>query len=412
MMMIKSVDDFLDSPLAVWAKSLSSTFSDDDGGGYDNFPNGQYFYHILKQADTRLQNLQLPNEGDPYDTTRSRLLNLDFILRNIRSFYQDALSHILLAKLPDIYQIAKYPESEETYKEMEKMLVLLLGIAINGDMKETFIDQIQQKLDTNLQMELVPFIKVVNDDISFSISRSLLFDLDAKPTVAKQTDQSSTKSNGQVLAYQSVDEINYFMNQRLLPNLQRLVDERDSYLEHIIELQQDKDFLTYKLNGVATTSNITDTPTNNSATASTTSNQASFNDKQFLIDALNVICSNTTSNSVGVAGSTNDVESTSSLVNLSDKQTLMKLIESIYKEISITNNYIEVAADSIQTNLAENHDNEPTTSTTSASTKTKSSLLLLNDLKTRKLLTNNWNQKIAIELVECKIKLKQLVNEM
>ena len=37
---------------------------------------------------------------------------------------------------------------------------------------------------------------------------------------------------------------------------------------------------------------------------------------------------------------------------------------------------------------------------------------ILNDLKNRKSLTNNWNQKIAIELVECKIRLKQLINEM
>jgi hypothetical protein len=39
-------------------------------------------------------------------------------------------------------------------------------------------------------------------------------------------------------------------------------------------------------------------------------------------------------------------------------------------------------------------------------------LSLLDELKTRKLSTNNWNQKITIELVECKIKLKQLVMEM
>lgn len=37
---------------------------------------------------------------------------------------------------------------------------------------------------------------------------------------------------------------------------------------------------------------------------------------------------------------------------------------------------------------------------------------LLEELNTRKMSTNNWNQKITIELVECKIKLKQLVMEM
>jgi hypothetical protein len=106
---MKSVYDFMDSPLVVWAKSILNISLLD----LDKFPNGEYFYLILRQTDPRLQNSSsnLPNEGDPYDTTRSRLLNLDFILRNIRSFYQEILNHILLIKLPDIYQIARYPEN-------------------------------------------------------------------------------------------------------------------------------------------------------------------------------------------------------------------------------------------------------------------------------------------------------------
>jgi hypothetical protein len=118
---MKTPDEYMDSsPLAIWARSLPSvsqtTWANDDGQAtrellYDNFPNGQYFYQILKHADTRLQNFNLPNEGDPYNTTRSRLLNLDAIIRTIRSFYQDFLNHTLLVKQPDIYQIAKFPES-------------------------------------------------------------------------------------------------------------------------------------------------------------------------------------------------------------------------------------------------------------------------------------------------------------
>ena len=37
---------------------------------------------------------------------------------------------------------------------------------------------------------------------------------------------------------------------------------------------------------------------------------------------------------------------------------------------------------------------------------------ILSDLKAKKQMASNWNQKIAIELVECKIRLKQLINEM
>ena len=55
------------------------------------------------------------------------------------------------------------------------MLLLLLGLAINGEYKEAFIEQIQTKLDTQLQLQLVPFIQLVTEDLSFSISKSVAF---------------------------------------------------------------------------------------------------------------------------------------------------------------------------------------------------------------------------------------------
>jgi len=77
-------------------------------------------------SDPRLQNSRLPNEA--VDTS-SRLVNLDFILRSIRSFVQvkttnsanakktcfallfsqDVLHYVIVAKLPNIYLIANEP---------------------------------------------------------------------------------------------------------------------------------------------------------------------------------------------------------------------------------------------------------------------------------------------------------------
>ena len=123
---MKSTFDFLESPLAIWVNKANislremsvpklfdwyfklvrvffynlkaKSILDLNELDYDNFPNGQYFYMILKQTDPRLQtNSDLPNEGDAYDTTRSRLLNLDFILRNIRSFYQVSIKSMLIS---------------------------------------------------------------------------------------------------------------------------------------------------------------------------------------------------------------------------------------------------------------------------------------------------------------------------
>jgi hypothetical protein len=112
-MRMKTTEEYMESsPLIVWARSVPHlTQGGQQPLAYDNLPNGQYFFQILKHADTRLQNVNLPNEGDPYDTVRSRLLNLDYILRHVKKFYTEDLNQILLIKLPDIYHIAKYPES-------------------------------------------------------------------------------------------------------------------------------------------------------------------------------------------------------------------------------------------------------------------------------------------------------------
>jgi hypothetical protein len=136
----------------------------------------------------------------------------------------------------------------------------------------------------------------------------------------------------------------------------------------------------------------------------------------------------------------------SSLIELSDPQALLVLIESIYKEIASANTIIESASSFKNSSehllngggssncLLDNANGETMANNGEMSnhgglfnlTEKINALniensnnnvstinnVLLGDLKNRKLLANNWNQKIAIELVECKVKLRQLINEM
>jgi hypothetical protein len=120
----------------------------------------------------------------------------------------------------------------------------------------------------------------------------------------------------------------------------------------------------------------------------------------------------------------------SSLLDLSDSHALIKLIESIYKELALSNEHQKSASEGLSTESTENG----SYSTRKASFKSElflscfessstggpgdqnqavtGSATILDELKSKKMSTNNWNQKIAIELVECKIKLRQLINEM
>ena len=249
-------------------------------------------------------------------------------------------------------------------------------------------------------------------------------------------------ANQLVLSYSSMDQLNYFLNTKIMQNVQRIVDERDSYLESIIELQQDKDYLSFKLNSSlanlgnnSSTSNEAPikqlTPNLSSPNSSNGANNVSQSASNVNLNATQ-LAEGAKNAASGNLNETNlNMTSSSSLIELSDPQTLLVLIESIYKEIASANTIIESAANM-------KHTSEHATSSSDANmadfgesnqaiangqlverlhainleNTMNSNGALLNDLKNRKLLANNWNQKIAIELVECKVKLRQLINEM
>ena len=74
---------------------------------------------------------------------------------------------------------------------MEKMLLLLLGIAINGEFKEKFIEQIQQQLETHTQIHLIPYIQLVTEDVNFSVSKSILFKIDNNAATSTTTNATT-----------------------------------------------------------------------------------------------------------------------------------------------------------------------------------------------------------------------------
>lgn len=433
---------------------------------------------------------------------------------------------------------------------MEKMLLLLLGLAINGEKKEMFIEQIQQKLDTQTQIQLIPYIKLVNDDINFSITKNVQVEFDHHQT--HQTDhdydqQSQTKSmtstststtttnstnnlnlihssvnsratssssdeysdptfvssysssgdeqsslsnqqnitvietNNRTsssfsfnsiqrdaasgtqkltrLKYANLGELNYFLNTKLIPNLQRVVDERDAYLEQITELEQDKEYLStngsnhhqqqHQQQQSPAPPSIElqiPMPVNGGSSAVTTTSCSMTSSSSNNSECVNMM--------MAMNGASNgDLN----INHLSDPRTLCMIIESIYSELSNGGTSSSSSSSSSGTNLLKESDANSTTAveanrqltddsgrgssasgTVRASASSTDSRLnfildtvesssscdsvdslnrnkttdILNELKNCKLMTNNANQKIAIELVECKIKLKQLINEM
>lgn len=180
------------------------------------------------------------------------------------------LNQILLFKMPDIYQIASNPQGEETFDEMSRILKLLLGLAIKGDNHAKFIHKIQHTLSEQTQARLIDFIKQVNDNVAFSVSESIVIEIPPLSGENILNDDENCKSNPisisgdessrspqscltnnnligcsstRNLTRLKLDELNEFLNDRLLRQIKRVVDERDEYLEMVIELKQDKEQL-------------------------------------------------------------------------------------------------------------------------------------------------------------------------
>ncbi|XP_052106053.1 girdin-like isoform X7 [Mytilus californianus] len=205
-----SCASFMESPLVLWVE----TFANGRSIEFQDLHDGIFLNKVLQQIDSRPV---YDNVNDTVDDMNSRLQNWDILIRNIKSFYVDALQQILIVKLPNFQQICKEPEKEASFSEIKKVLLLILGCAIQCDKKENFIDTIKS-LDVHVQHEIVELIKEVTDDTEFIMH--------IEPTEQLET-----------------------YTEKMFNHVTRLLKERDDYFEILTELAQERDFYQAQIRG-------------------------------------------------------------------------------------------------------------------------------------------------------------------
>ncbi|XP_054583922.1 protein Daple-like [Eptesicus fuscus] len=163
----------------------------------DPRPNQRFHQHVNNDVNLRIENLTI-------------------LVRHIKTFYQEVLKQLIVMSLPDVLMIGKDPLSAKSMEEMKKMLVLVLGCAVQCDRKGEFFDKIQ-KLDIETQAGIMAHIREVTHH------QESLFDLQRLevPDMALEELQSLSRN----MAFQ----------------LRRLVDERDSCRELIVTLTLARD---------------------------------------------------------------------------------------------------------------------------------------------------------------------------
>uniref|UniRef100_G3TII8 Coiled-coil domain containing 88C n=1 Tax=Loxodonta africana TaxID=9785 RepID=G3TII8_LOXAF len=137
---------------------------------------------------------------------------------NIPCYYSEVLQQLIVMNLPNVLMIGKDPLSGKSMEEIKKVLLLVLGCAVQCERKEEFIERIKQ-LDIETQAGIVAHIQEVTHN------QENVFDLQwlELPDMAPEELEA--------------------LSRNMVFHLRRLIDERDECSELIVDLTQERDYL-------------------------------------------------------------------------------------------------------------------------------------------------------------------------
>uniref|UniRef100_A0A8B9NP12 Coiled-coil domain containing 88C n=1 Tax=Accipiter nisus TaxID=211598 RepID=A0A8B9NP12_9AVES len=209
---------FLQSPLVTWVKTFGALGSGDGDnlGVYMDLVDGVVLNKIMLQIDPRPTNQRVNKHVN--NDTYLRVQNLTILVRNIKTYYQEVLQQLIVMNLPNVLMIGKDPLSGKSMDEIKKLLLLVLGCAVQCERKEEFIERIKQ-LDIETQAAIVSHIQEVTHN------QENVFDLQwlELPDMAPEELES--------------------LSRNMVFHLKRLIDERDECTEVIVDLTQERDYL-------------------------------------------------------------------------------------------------------------------------------------------------------------------------
>uniref|UniRef100_A0A4W5QL80 Coiled-coil domain containing 88A n=1 Tax=Hucho hucho TaxID=62062 RepID=A0A4W5QL80_9TELE len=131
-------------------------------------------------------------------------------------FLQETLQQLVMMPLPNVLVLGRNPLSEQGLEEMRKLLLLLLGCAVQCEKKEEYIERIQT-LDFDTKAAIASHIQEVTHNQENVVDLQWL--------------------DGGELPPEDLDSF----SRNMAFHLKRLVDERDDQLETIVELTQERD---------------------------------------------------------------------------------------------------------------------------------------------------------------------------
>ncbi|XP_077380056.1 girdin-like [Festucalex cinctus] len=206
------LDQFMMSPLVTWVKTFASH---DEGRHVDlsELLDGVFLNDVMSQIHPPATP---PAASKLSKDPSQRVQNLTFLVQQIKTYYLENLRQLILIPLPNVLLLSRTPHTEQSLLEIKKLLLLLLGCAVQCAKKEKYIEIIQ------------------------------MLDFDTKAAIAVHI-QELTHSQDNLLdmhwlecSNMPADELEVVAKTMAL-NLQHLLDQRDVHLETIAELTQERE---------------------------------------------------------------------------------------------------------------------------------------------------------------------------
>ncbi|EAX00099.1 KIAA1212, isoform CRA_a [Homo sapiens] len=212
------LEQFMTSPLVTWVKTFGPLAAG-NGTNLDEYValvDGVFLNQVMLQINPKLESQRVNKKVN--NDASLRMHNLSILVRQIKFYYQETLQQLIMMSLPNVLIIGKNPFSEQGTEEVKKLLLLLLGCAVQCQKKEEFIERIQG-LDFDTKAAVAAHIQEVTHN------QENVFDLQWMEV----TDMSQ-------------EDIEPLLKNMAL-HLKRLIDERDEHSETIIELSEERDGL-------------------------------------------------------------------------------------------------------------------------------------------------------------------------
>ena len=196
----------MESPLVIWAQTISQSTTG-SSLEYKDLVDGIFLNDVMELIDRRFSAESVAVQN-PVQDVPSRLHNLDALLKNVKFFYHEILKQLIVMNLPNVVKIARDPDKQ--VGEVQKLLLLVLGCAVQCEKKEEFIENIKQ-LDLATQHAIVRHIQEVTDN-------------------AENVFYAPWSSLAEVPSEQMED-----VSATVISHLKKLVLERDGYLNLLTE---------------------------------------------------------------------------------------------------------------------------------------------------------------------------------